>query len=339
MVLSQAAQGLFHRALSHSGSLFNPWAFSTNPRVAVNRTVETLRLTVSSNQDLVNQLRSLPAEVLVRVTEVDHSKMPRLFDELSFMPSIDPVDSQETRIFTDTIRNLISSRQFNTVPYMIGFNSMESLYSITDLFVDSNFLNAFNQNPNLLIPKAWNLTPNSAQANEVIAAFRNLYFGGRTQITTADFWGWAEYVSDHEFIFGVTKSVRLHHALQSVYHFKFSYSGALSVGQILWSLSNFPQAMHGDDAFYFFRMNPFPLPVEPNDVGFTVQQRLVRLWTNFFKYSSPTAVKDTLVTTSWSRYSTNGEFMDIGLNLRPDTRPLSDRMDVWFDFDQRFNAN
>lgn len=338
-MLSRAAQGLFTRALSHSGSLFNSYAFSSNPQLVVNKTIEKLGLTVSSTQDLMNQLRLLPAETLVRVTESDHLRMPRLFDEFSFVPSIDAVDSDETRIFTDTITNLINTGNFNRVPYMMGFNSMESLYSITDLFLDSSFLASFNQDPSLLIPTEWNLTPNSNEANEVITAFRNLYFEGRSTITVSDFFGWAQYVSDREFIFGVTKAVRMHWNWQNVYHFKFSYSGALSLAQIMWGLTDFKEAMHGDDAFYFFRMNPFPLEVDPSDPAHTVRQRFVRLWTNFFKYGNPTAIRDDLVTISWPRYTASGEFMDIGLNLRNDINPLSARMDVWYGFDQQFNRN
>lgn len=305
----------------------------------MNKTISKLRLTVSSTTDLVFQLRHLPAETLVRVTEDDHGVMPRLFNELTFMPTVDPSDSQETIIFSNSVKNLITSGNINRVPYMVGFNSMESLYSITDMAIDSSFLNRFNQNPHLLIPNEWNLAPNSNNANEVITTFRNLYFGGSTQITTAHFWGWTQYVSDREFIFGVTKSTRLHWNQQSLFHFRFSYSGALSFAQILWNLKDFPEAMHGDDGFYFFRMENPPLEVPPNDPALTVRQRFVRLWTNFFKYGDPTAVRDTLVTIPWPKYGTNSEFMDIGLNLRTDARPLSERMDVWYNFDQRFNAN
>lgn len=286
----------------------------------------------------MDQLRQLPAETLVRVTEPPNSKMPRLFEEFLFSPSIDPVTSQETRIFTDSIGNLISSGNINTVPYMMGFNSMESLYSITDLTNDPSLLNRFNQNPHLLVPVEWNLTPNSPQAQEVITAFRNLYFGGATTITSAHSWGWTQYVSDREFIFGCDKAVRLHWNRQNVYNFRFSFSGALSVAQITWGLSHINEAMHGDDAFYFFRLNPFPVPVPPNDPALTVQQRFIRLWTNFFRFSNPTAIFDDLVSVNWPRYTANAEFMDINQGLSVGNRVLSERMDIWFNFDRRFST-
>lgn len=319
--------------------MFNPWAFSKNPVASVNRTISKLRLSVSSSEDLLVQLRRLPAETLVRVTEEDFGIIPRLFDVFSFMPSVDPKDSQEPIIFTDSILTLVTTGNINRVPYITGFNSLESLYSITDLSANPSILNRFNDNPHLLVPTEWNLLPNSPDSNEVIAAFRNLYFNGRQQITTADQVGWAQYVSDREFIYGVTKMTRLHWTQQMTYHFRFSYSGALSLGQILWNLRGFSEAMHGDDAFYFFHMPTFPFDVPASDPALTVQQRFVRMWTNYFKTGNPTAVMDSLVNINWQRYSTNSEFMDIGLNLRMDVRPLSNRMDIWHKFDERFNRN
>lgn len=299
--------------------------------------IERLQLTVTSSQNLVDQLRQLPAETLLRATLEETERMPRLFEEFPFSPSIDPVNSQETRIFTDSIENLIATGNINTVPYMMGFNSMESLYSIADLSANPNLLDRFNQNPHLLVPVEWNLAPGSPQAQEVITAFRNLYFGGATTITTAHSWGWTQYVSDREFIFGCDKAVRLHWNRQPVYNFRFSFTGAMSMAQITWNLMQFPEAMHGDDAFYFFRINPFPVPIAPNDPALTFQQTFLRLWTNFFRYSSPTAILDNLVTVNWPRYSSNAEFLDINQSLTVGNRVLSERMDIWFNFDRRFN--
>lgn len=294
---------------------------------------------MTSPQNLVDQLRALPAETLVRVTEEQGVRMPRLFEEMYFVPSIDPTDTLETRIFTDSIENLIATGNINRVPYMIGFNSMESLYSIADIFGNPSILDRFNQDPNNLLPVEWNLTPNSPQAQEVITAFRNLYFGGATQITTDHFWGWTQYVSDREFIFGCEKAVRLHWTHQSVYNFRFSFSGAKSVAQITWGLTQFPEAMHGDDAFYMFRIDPFPVAVPPNDPAHTMQQTLVKLWTNFFQFTNPTPSIGGLINVNWPIYNSAAPFMDIKLPLSVGNRVLSERMDIWYNFDRRFSRN
>ncbi len=225
--------------MSHSGSLFNSYAFSFDPQKSIDTIVRRLGLSATSPQGIVDQMRSLPAQTLVTAIADQFDRMPRLFDDLYFVPSIDPQDTLETRIFSDSIDNLIASGNINRVPYIIGFNSFESMYSITDLFQDPTLLNRFNQNPNLLIPPEWDIAPNSPEATEVITAFRNLYFGGSTIITSGQSLGWSQYVSDREFIFGCERAARVHFNQQNVYYFRFSFSGSKNVSEISFSPNSF----------------------------------------------------------------------------------------------------
>ena len=337
LVVSPVAAGLFHKAISQSGSLFNNWGFSRNPLASVQKLVSNLQLQVSNNQDLMNQLRQVSTERLLNAAGLTETQTPGLFEELNFMPSIDPINSPEPRIFSAPISFLVRFGNVNQVPYMVGFNSMESLYAVRDV-MNPVVIERFNQNPNLLVPSEWNLTPNSAEALEVITAFRNLYFGGSQNITQDMPWQWASYVSDREFNFGISKQARLHQLRQSVYYFRFSYSGALSFAQRLFGLSDLPAAMHGDDAFHLFRLNLAVVPVLPNDEAFTVQRRFVRLWTNFFKYGNPTpSLIDPLINTNWTQMTPNVNFMDINSDLFMDVHPNFARMNVWHAFDDRFN--
>lgn len=338
LVVSQAASGLFHKAQSHSGSLFNNWAFNHQPRTSVDMLIRNLQIHVTSNQNLMDQLRQVSTERLLRAAGLLEQRVPTLFEELSFMPSLDPLDTQEIRIFTAPIANLVRNGPINQVPYMIGFNGGESLYAIPQIINDPFVLERFNMNPNLLVPTEWNLTPNSPQAFEVINAFRNVYFGGAANITTDMAWQWSNYVSDREFIFGISKQARLHRARQQVYYFRFTYTGSLSFLQRFYGLIGLPGALHADDAFYVFRLNVAVTPVLPNDHAFTVQRRMVRLWTNFFKYSNPTpTVLDPLILTTWPQMTVNEEFLDLGSTASQQVHPFRNRMDMWHAFDQRFN--
>lgn len=329
--------GLFHKAISHSGSLFNPYAFSRDPQNSIGILIKHLQLNVTSTQNLVDQLRTMPAEALLRVNDELRERMPVFFEEMYFVPSIDPYDSLETRIFTDTIENLIAHGQINSVPYLVGFNSMESLYSIAQVFMDPTILNRFNQDPNNLLPIEWNLTPNSLEANEVIIAFRNLYFNGETQITFDHIWGWTQYVSDREFIFGVDKLTRLHWQKQSLYKFMFSYSGAKSVLQILYGLQQYQEAVHADNLYYTHRVDPFPVDVHPDDPAHIMQQTFVQLLANFIRFGNPTPIVSGLINIQWPIYNSAKSFMNINLPLSIGYRALGERMDIWHSFDARFN--
>lgn len=337
LVLTPAAEGLFHKAIATSGSLFNYWAFNRNPLQNVQNLVQNLQLHVTSNADLMNQLRQVSTERLLIAHGGLTVENPTDFDELNFMPSIDPFDTLEPRIFAGPIDFLIRNGNINTVPFLVGFNSVESMYVISRALNDPTHLEAYNQNPNLLVPSEWNLIPNSPNSNEVLAAFRNLYFGGAQTITPDMALQWANYASDREYIFGISKLARLHRYRQPVYYYRFSYSGALSFSQRGFSLTDVPGAMHGDDTFYTYRLNVAITPVLPGDEAFTVQRRFVRLLANFIRYGNPTpSLLDPLIRTTWPLLTANEEFLDINRNLTSDVHPFRARMDVWHAFDQRF---
>lgn len=338
LVLSSAAQGLFHKAIINSGSLFNNWAFNRNPRLNAVRLAQSLQLQFSSSEDMVNQMRLVSMERLLNAAGGLTVGSPLTFDELEFMPSVEPPDSQETRIITAPVEFLARSGNINTVPLMVGFNSAESLYAIAQVASDSTILEAFNQNPNLLVPSEWNIAPNTLQAQLVITAFRNLYFNGAQTITPEMAVQWSEYVSDREYIFGISKLARLHRARQPVHYYRFSYSGALSFGQRGFFLRQHQGAMHGDDTFYTYRMNIAVTPVAPSDEAFTIQRRFVRLLSNFIRFGDPTPSRmDPLLQVTWPQLTANEEFLDINGTLSNGFHPFRSRMDVWHAFDQQFN--
>lgn len=340
LVVSPVTTGLFHKALSQSGSLFNGWAFNRQPLANAQMLARNLQLQYTNNIDLVNQLRQVSTERLLNAAGINHDRNPRLFDALTFMPSIDPFDSTEPRILPLPIAFLIRNGAINNVTYMIGFNSAESMYAVRDVMADATILERFNQNPNLLIPPEWELLPNSIQALEVINVFRVIYFGGAQNITVEHAHGWSQYVSDREFIFGISKQARLHQIRQRVFYFKFNYSGALSFAQRALGLAEVPGAMHGDDAFYLFRLNRAVTPVLPGDEAYAIQRRHVRLWTNFFRFGDPTpTLMDPLINAMWPPMTMNNDFLDIGLNLQPDVHPFANRLDAWRNFDERFNSD
>jgi carboxylesterase type B len=338
LVLSPEASGYFHKAIITSGSLFNYWATNRNPRRNAQRLAQSLQLHFTSTEDLVRQLRQVSVERLLRAAGGLVLGTETHFNELEFMPSIDPIDSLEPRVIPLPIPLMLRFGNVNRVPLVVGFNSAESLDTVIPAASDPLLLERLNMNPNLLVPLEWNIEPGSPRAQEVIAAFRSLYFGGAQTITADMALQWSDYVSDRLYVFGISKLARLHRPLQPVFYYRFSFSGALSFGQRGFGLSDYPGAMHGDDTFYLYRMNRAVTPVRPGDEAFTVQSRFVRLWTNFIRYGHPTpSTLDPLIQTAWPQMTTNEEFFDINGTLTSDVRPFRSRLDIWHAFDQRFN--
>ena len=338
LVVSRAAAGLFHKAIISSGNLFSAWAFQRNPEVQVRNLANNLGLFYRNNEELMVQLRQVSIVRLMNAAGGLHSSTHIMFSPMDFITSLDPVDSLEPRIFTAPIDDLIRSGNINQVPLLTGHTSDENLFTAND---NPLILERFNANPNLLIPPHWNITPNSLEANEVITAFRNLYFRGNRNITVDLALEWSHYCSDRDFNFGMSRMIRLQWNRQSIYSYKFSYVGALNLFRRFLRIGDdLPGAVHGDDALYVYRVNRFVLPISSSDEAFVVQRKCVRMWTNFIKFNNPTptTLDPLLRGVTWSKVSENKEFLDIDGPLTNGRYPLKERMEVWHNFDDKFST-
>jgi len=66
LLLSPQAEGLFHKAISQSGSAINSWAYETNPEKVTHQLAKDLNITFTDNADLVAQLRKIEPSILNR---------------------------------------------------------------------------------------------------------------------------------------------------------------------------------------------------------------------------------------------------------------------------------
>lgn len=72
-----------------------------------------------------------------------------------------------------------------------------------------------------------------------------------------------------------------------------------------------------------------PIELAEDDPAGTMRETVVRLWTNFAKYSNPTYALDDLVTKNWDPVSENQEFMELNLPLEAGTHTFAERLAVW----------
>lgn len=145
--------------------------------------------------------------------------------------------------------------------------------------------------------------------------------------------------TDHIYAYGIDKCVTLHSRNQNenVYLYVFTYDGDLNGFKILFDVQMYPGATHADELFYLFLWNNPAIPVvAPTNPAYTVRARMVRMWTNFAKYSDPTFRQDELITVTWSPVQNNQEYMQIGAQLTPGTFPTPARLNVWRDLEARF---
>jgi hypothetical protein len=93
-----------------------------------------------------------------------------------------------------------------------------------------------------------------------------------------------------------------------------------------------------DDQMYFHRLNRFNNPVPRFDQAYTVQRRFIRLIMNFAWFGNPTPRRERLLQNiQWPTVGDERDFLDIDQDLTVGTHPFKERMDLWRDFDRRFN--
>lgn len=338
-MLSQQSQGLFHKAIAQSGSVLSPWAFQPNPRSIAEGLASRLGITFSSTEDLVNQLRNVPArDFVIQTPGWLDLPVARGFTAMDYSPSIDAPDSETPRFLTDHPRTVMNNGGMLNIPFMAGYTSDESLFMIREALLDGSVNDQLNQNRHFVVPQTlWGVDPLSAAGTTIANEFHSLYLDNQP-ISNENRYNWTQYNTDHHFAYGIDTSMRTHlrHTTQPMYYYVFSFDGDLNLVKRALLLSSYPGAMHADDIPYLFSVSRLPGVVLPSNHANVVRRRMVRLWTNFAKFGNPTPTIDALITENWPRMTNNLEFLDIGHDLRAGVNPFANRLNLWQDLFNRF---
>lgn len=340
LMLSRMANGLFHNAISQSGSTLNPWALGT-PSTS-NRWNMVLINNIgidntSTSSEMLIELRSRTAEEIIResptLVEID---IPFRWHELLYMPNVDPINSLEPIFLHDIPRRIIQSGDYNDVNYMIGYTDAESLEAMFDQLLNPETYPTLDANPALLIPRFWNVPVPSVAASTIVDLFMEKYFDGNP-ISESTAYNYSILATDHQFILPSHEVATLHAQTsnKSVYQFVFSFVGDLNAQKISTGLMDYPGAIHGDELMYLFNPEGGP-DIEDTNPAAVTRRRMVRMWTNFAKYGNPTEFTDSDVTISWQQVNNNNAYLEIGDDLIPSFSPTYERASFWDDLRERY---
>lgn len=340
LLLSPLAKGLFERAISQSGTALSPWAFQDNPQARAFEVAEKMGLSIGNTEEIVNQLKSIDDVSLFAKNTPGWLSLdvPRGMTSFFFAPSIDPEDSVEPRFLPEHPVTIMKKATFNQVPYIVGSNSVESLFGVRETLIDPFLFSKFNKNPHYLIPEEWNIDPKSPEATEIIQKIKNVYFKGGPIEDKEDY---VNFCSDRHFHYGVYKTAELIAEKQSapVYTYVFSYSGSMNYVKKLLLLGDYDGAMHGDDVPYLFKLLNAPAPILPGNHAITIRSRLTSMWSNFAKTTNPTPQLNSLILTRWSRVSNEHEYLGIDTESNASTHPFGDRMLLWKELDAKYSKH
>ncbi|CAG2065630.1 unnamed protein product, partial [Timema podura] len=179
--MSTLSQGLFQRAISESGSAFNPWAYMKTPKERALRLASYLGYSGSNgSQEIADYLRTVDASELANNQAQgpsDEEKSGGM--NYPFVPTAELSVSSSGEVFLpDEPINLMRTGQFLRVPVIMGSGSNEAKMSAQSMNKSaSNWRNA-NKNFENNVPLDLGLARGSDQSLEVEELIKQFYYNG-----------------------------------------------------------------------------------------------------------------------------------------------------------------
>ncbi|CAH2042752.1 unnamed protein product, partial [Iphiclides podalirius] len=288
-LISDQSDGLFHKVIAMSGSVFAPWAFNLEPLAPALEDARKIA-PADTEYDIHRVFLNAPIEELIRATS-DTSVNPKHF---KYSPCMDTNSTEP--FFRDTPYKLFKSGEFHQVPVMLGHAEVEGIlfYGIAD----EEFLAKLNREFDEQLPSVFSWC-SKEDRKAIGASLRSHYFGG-ANITKGSMRGLVRYYSDwivhgthDEFLNLLTTA-----SDQPVYNYVFSYRGNRNFAKWISGV-RVDQTTHSDDVFYVFKPAGLPLPLTRPDRIFI--DRLTLMITNFMKYGDPTPIASNRHPVRWPR--------------------------------------
>ncbi|KAJ8963469.1 hypothetical protein NQ318_018952 [Aromia moschata] len=320
-VMSQASNGLFHKAIFQSGVALNSWALGFHAAVEF---ANFIGHNVSDEKEALEVLKNTPVEVLYENQE----KFMEMVDARGrpFSPVVEYPN--DTAFITKNAIDLIKAGQYNKVPMIIGFNTREGmLFDVFKVLARLGGKEVKSPPPDSeeAILSLLKVRKESEVSQIIYRRIKEVYFKSADveddgRILASDIYFTAEIIA-------AIKN-HLETSQENVYVYRMSLVAGLNFLKNLTHLNHLPGVCHADDLGYLFKSVVTP-EVKPGSLEDVSLRRFVKLWTNFAKFSNPTPEKDELGVTWAPAKAEDIPFLDVGENLSLETNPESERWAIW----------
>nr|QEE13681.1 carboxylesterase [Mythimna separata] len=280
-LLSPMSKGLFHRAISQSGSALASWARQRNPMAKAVALAKELGHNIEDAHELYSVFMKTSLKELVS-TQLPRKKGTLMFQNLPFVPCIEQrIDGVEP-FLTETPFDILTSGEYNKVPVIIGSNDEEGYY-FAGLETDESLRDMDFE----AVLEEYDLDfPSDVERRVVAETLKQLYMGD-DEISWATILKLSRMHGEPYFNLPgyVETELILKRTDKPVYNYEFQYRGWRNLpkfvaGRPFW---NTPGATHADELFYVFNLFPIPSMFEDKMI-----KQMTTLWTNFAKYGVPT---------------------------------------------------
>lgn len=177
-MISPLSQGLFHRAISHSGSLYECWSDPARPGAAKNqalRLANEVKCSTENSETLVNCLRNISAHNLtLAIANLYYWDYDPI---ILFPPVIEDFDTNEEK-FVAT-RNFYENS--TNIPWITGMNSEEMLLKLALAFENPTFYAELMEKFDEILPYTFSYYDiEEEKQKEVTKALNKFYFKSET---------------------------------------------------------------------------------------------------------------------------------------------------------------
>ncbi|KAJ8955022.1 hypothetical protein NQ318_000454 [Aromia moschata] len=256
-------RGLYRGAIMQSGASICLWGLSRIAQNAAVTVASNLNLTSTTSQQLVDGLKSVNVETLQNVST---STMTSGWSSVYSSYRTDPRWCASNGKSHQALLN----GEFNPVPVIIGYNSLEALLNeIPELL--RVWLLTYDVQPSRLVPISLNIE-NFLTRVSVGLQIKTHYFGlGLISISNEEV---MEFISDDQFERPIQEIAHLLAARTPVYFYRFAHEGTL-FGVENRTVSG---VGHTEELGYLFDFG-----YDGSEADYLTRRQLVRLWTNFAK--------------------------------------------------------
>nr|QEE13690.1 carboxylesterase 10 [Mythimna separata] len=322
LVASDATNGLFKRAIVHSGSSLTNWAINYNPVSVASSIVSMLGYDTKEPEKLYELYSKLSYKDLVLASA--HIPIPQLMVQNGLLlPCVEKTFPGVESVLSDLPYNLLTNKPKN-IPLMYSSTDREGLF-----FIDQETEETLHQcNKRTLFGEDL-IFASKDEENKLSRKVKEYYFG-KEQISEKNIMKLSDLYTHLNFevpmILEAEKMARTIDA--PVYSYYFTYSGGRNFVKV--ATTRYPNekgACHGDDLLYIF--NSLVWPYRVNDKDKIIIDRLTTMLTNFAKYGNPTPNDLPL---KWAPHSKDQlNFLYFGDEMKMGSVPNPDTYQLWKD--------